>query len=217
MNFVRSIIYKVLNGIFPARCFKCGRQGAYICVHCIPRIPRTYNDEPGFISVFQYKDKNIRRLLWALKYRGGSDVARICAQILYEAVCAELWDLALFGGFEKPLVIPIPLSAKRLRERGFNQAELIAREVTRLGEGFELCTSVLEKHRETKPQATIKNRAERLQNVTGCFRISHPEKIAERNILLIDDIYTTGGTMLEARKVLEQAGARKVIACAVAH
>ncbi|MBI2109168.1 MAG: ComF family protein [Parcubacteria group bacterium] len=184
---------------------------------CVEELPRVAHDETGFVSVFQYKDETIRRLLWTLKYKGGKDIAAVCAKMLYEELCAELEELVLFQEFEKPLVIPIPLSQKRWRERGFNQAELIAKELVTHGEGFKLCVEVLEKHKETAPQATIKNREARLRNVLGCFSLSHPEQIAGRNIILIDDIYTTGGTMLEARKVLEAAGARKILCCTVAH
>ncbi len=216
MEYLRVIFNGVLNELFPARCFKCGERGTYICTSCLPRLPRTVRDEQGFISVFQYKDETIRRLLWALKYKGSRDVARVCACMLYEEVCAELSERTLFEEFERPLVIPIPLSMRRRRERGFNQAELIAREIAATGT-FELETHVLEKCKETRPQATIKNRAERFKNVAGCFTISHPEKIVGRNIILVDDIYTTGGTMTEARAMLKKAGAHEVLCVTVAH
>ena len=216
MERIHLLIRAILNELFPARCFKCGATSTYICTSCLPRLPRTVRDEQGFISVFQYKDETIRHLLWALKYKGSKDVAYICARMLYEEVCAELSERTLFEEFENPLVVPIPLSARRRRERGFNQAELIAREMAATGT-FELQTSMLEKCKETKPQATIKNRAERFKNVAGCFKISSPEKIVERNIILVDDIYTTGGTMTEARATLKKAGAREVLCVTVAH
>lgn len=216
MERVRLLIHAILNELFPARCFKCGATGTYICTSCLGDLPRVVRDERGFMSVFQYKDETIRHLLWALKYKGSRDIARTCAHMLYEELCAELSERTLFEEFGNPLVVPIPLSARRQRERGFNQAELIAREIATAGT-FELETHVLEKHKETKPQATIKNRAERFKNVAGCFKISHPEKISGRNIILVDDIYTTGGTIVEARALLEKAGAREVLCATVAH
>ena len=212
-----SIFESLLNELFPVLCFKCGKRGAYICTDCISRMPKTTLDEPDFISVFAYKDETIRHLLSVLKYKSGRDIARICGALIYEELCALLSERALFGEFEKPIIIPVPLSESRARERGFNQAELIAQEVAGAEKTFELCTGVLVKRKETRPQATIKNRAERLKNIVGCFHIVHPEKIHGRNIILIDDIYTTGGTMKEARKVLEQAGARNILCATVAH
>ncbi len=132
-------------------------------------------------------------------------------------ICAELGDELYFDEFQKPLVIPIPLTRARKRERGFNQSELIARELVALENTFELRTDILEKRKETRAQATIRNRAERLNNVVGCFSVSAPSAARGRNIILVDDIYTTGGTMSEARAVLEKAGAQKILACAVAH
>ncbi len=79
MKSIKTVFEFVLKELFPAFCFKCGARGAYICMRCVEKIPRTRRDEPDFVSVFQYKDPAIRALLWSLKYKGGGDIARICA------------------------------------------------------------------------------------------------------------------------------------------
>ena len=129
------------------------------------------------------------------------------------------------------LLVPIPLHRSKLNQRGYNQAELIARKIIELdgNTNFTLEKNVLIKVTETKRQAHIKNRNERLRNLSGSFGIKNQrENQAEymeqneiplkgKNIILIDDITTTGATLTEAKKTLKNAGARKVIAFTVAH
>ncbi|MDP3726518.1 MAG: phosphoribosyltransferase family protein [bacterium] len=144
-------------------------------------------------------------------------MAHRCAEMLYEHICEELGERALLHNFVNPLIVPIPLHTKRLRARGFNQAELIAREFVALDTSFSVCTDALVRIKDTESQTKMKNREERIKNVTGCFKVSSPEKIKERNIILIDDVYTTGATLNEARGTLLHAGAREVLACTIAH
>lgn len=138
---------------------------------------------------------------------------------MYGRMLEELSDLSIMENFSAPLLIPIPLAPKRFKERGFNQAELLCRKLLEndQGQNLELLTGVLTKPKDTLHQASIKDRGERLRNLSGSFTIKDAEKIAGRNIILIDDVVTTGATLSEARKILKQAGARKVIAFTIAH
>lgn len=208
---------RMLSVLFPIRCFGCGVKGTYICIECASAIPKTASDTHGFISVFQYKDPIVRSLLHTLKYKGGKDLARACTIFLYEVLRDELGDALLFKNFKSPLVIPIPLSKRRRRERGFNQAELIAQELIRLDPSFELCGDVLVKTKNTPSQTEMKNKAERIRNVKDSFMVQNGEKILERNIILVDDIYTTGATLNEARETLLSSGARDIFCATVAH
>ncbi|MDO8659225.1 MAG: phosphoribosyltransferase family protein, partial [Candidatus Parcubacteria bacterium] len=152
--------------------------------------------------------------------------AKIFAEILYEKIIEELSDLIVMENFRNIILIPIPLSKKRYRERGYNQAELICRELIKInnlrhGVDMKLEKDILIKPKETEHQARIENRRERLKNIIGSFAIKNEKlslsKIKNKNIILIDDITTTGATLNEARKVLKQNGARKIIAFTVAH
>jgi len=87
----------------------------------------------------------------------------------------------------------------------------------RHGVNMQLANNILIKPKETEHQARIRDRRERLKNIAGSFAVKNNEKIKGKNIILIDDILTTGATLSEAKKVLKQAGARKVIAFTVAH
>jgi ComF family protein len=126
--------------------------------------------------------------------------------------------MALLENFTNPLLIPIPISKKRYRERGYNQSLLVCKELIRIDkENFDLESSVLIKNKETEHQARIKNRNERLKNIIGSFETKNENKIKNRNIILIDDITTTGATLNEAKKILKESGAKKIIAFTVAH
>lgn len=217
MNYIHALFNKLLNGLFPIACFGCKRQGTYICTDCASKMPRTAHNEERFLSVFQYGDPSIRALLQSLKYKGGSDVAERCAEMLYEHICEELGELALLYNFAHPLIVPVPLHEKRLRERGFNQAELIARAFAALDASFVLCRDALVRIKNTESQTKMKNKEERIKNVHGCFAVHNPEKIKGGNIILIDDIYTTGATLREARAALKKSGAREVLCLTVAH
>jgi competence protein ComFC len=124
--------------------------------------------------------------------------------------------------FREPILIPIPLSRERFRERSYNQTELICEELIRLDTSprahqLNLEKNILIKKIDTPHQAQIHDRSHRLKNVVGSFTLKNSDMINGKNIILIDDITTTGATLSEARKVLKKAGAKKIIAFTVAH
>lgn len=169
-------------------------------------------------SCFDYHTPLIRQAIWELKYRGNPKVASLLGQILYEEIIAELAEKSIFEKFDNPLMAPVPLSKKRLRERGFNQSELLAKEIIKNDSQkmFTLDTKSFLKIKDTSPQTKI-SREKRLKNLTDCFQVARPEIIGGRNIILIDDVSTTGATLKEARLTLLNSGAKSVIAFTVAH
>jgi len=114
------------------------------------------------------------------------------------------------------VVVPVPLHARKLRQRGFNQAEMIARAALKLtaAQRFELQT-VLERTRETQSQIGL-SRHQRRENLRGAFAVTAPEEIRGRDVLLVDDVFTTGTTVSECARVLRRAGAAKVCVATVA-
>jgi len=114
--------------------------------------------------------------------------------------------------------VPVPLFAGKLRQRGFNQAELIARAALKLGPGQEQLTlepSALERVRETQSQIGL-TRHQRRENLRGAFRVADPRTVSEREILLVDDVFTTGTPASECSRVLRGAGASRVWVATVA-
>ena len=119
---------------------------------------------------------------------------------------------ALWNGLD--LIVPVPLHARRARERGFNQAGVLARELGKL-RGIPVETGVLRKVRNAPPQTSLE-RAGRRTSVRGAYRAARPERVRGRTVLLVDDVYTTGSTLRECAAVLAAAGAKEIRAVTVA-
>ena len=155
-------------------------------------------------SAASYSDDRVKHLIWQLKY----ERRRAAAHALG----------ALVAGFAAPLtqelhgaaLVPIPLHKKRLRERGFNQSELIARAVSRRT-GLTLRTDLIRRVRETAPQAECREREERINNMSGCFALRPGAALPKGRIVLVDDVTTSGATLSEAAACLKAAGARGII------
>lgn len=113
------------------------------------------------------------------------------------------------------LLIPVPLHPKRLRERGFNQALLLVKELSRRT-GIPYQKGLLQKKRPTVPQIDLSG-TEREKGVKGSFHIQRKEEVEGKKILLVDDVFTTGATVNECSKVLLSAGAKRVDVLTIAH
>jgi len=167
-------------------------------------------------ALFQYKNKLSRKAIWAIKYNRNQKIVNKFSNLLYEFILENITDDMVFSNFDNPLFIPIPMHAKNLKERGYNQSEIIVKEILKIDKNFNGSFNALTKIKETPHQSTLKNKNERLKNLKGCFHAKN-EEIKNRNIILIDDVITTGTTMEEAAKTLCNAGAKKIIGFALAH
>ena len=228
VNFLDTI----LNVIFPVHCVLCGKEGSDLCLKCLSDSPPALRESADWIfPLFDYRHPPIKKSLWFLKYKNKKRLADIFAEVMYGKIIEELSELSVMKNFQNPVLIPIPLSLKRYRERGYNQAELICEELVKLDSNsnlrygvdvktkrnFYLEKNVLIKIKETEHQVNIKDRRDRLKNLSDSFSVKNPEIIKDKNIILIDDVLTTGATLTEAKKILKSFGAKKVIAFTVAH
>ncbi len=215
-----KILKTILDLIFPEKCLNCHKRDILICENCIKNLDLNEKELDNFVySIFDYRNPIMKKIIWNLKYKNKKMLAGFLAIYLHERILEELTDLEVFENFTNPIIIPIPLSKTRLKERGYNQTLLIAEEIIKLDREnkFILEKNILYKRKETEHQARIKNRQERLKNIIDTFAISNQEKIQNKNIILIDDVVTTGATLKEARKILKQNGAKKIIAFTIAH
>ena len=225
------LLNPILDIVFPAKCILCGKTGVDLCPECLKNAPPAERESAQWIfPLYDYRHPGIKKSLWLLKYKGKKRLANVFAEAIYGKILEELSELSVMENFTEPVLIPIPLSPRRRRERGFNQAELICRELVKINNlrygvdanqekkfNLKLESGILTKPKETEHQARIKDRRQRLKNIIGSFAVKNGELVKNRNIILIDDILTTGATLGEARKVLKQAGTRKIIAFTVAH
>jgi len=127
-------------------------------------------------------------------------------------------DLEPHWGPASVLVVPVPLFARKLRQRGFNQAELIARVALKgiaAKDKYALSADVLDRTRETQSQIGL-TRYQRREDLRGAFRVKDHAKISGREVLLVDDVFTTGTTASECARVLRRAGASRVWVAIVA-
>lgn len=205
--------------IFPDRCVGCGIRGFLLCRECETKITPATNPMHSWItSVFAYGDFRVRRLVRLLKYKNARGVATVLARSLSETLLEFLGEEGLFLGSRNVLIVPIPLSQKRMAKRGYNQSELLARKTVDQikNDLLVLETGLLKKIKETTPQAEIKHRGKRLENLGDCFVVTQTSAGGEV-VILIDDVTTTGATLMAARKALRRAGFRKVYGFTVAH
>ena len=121
------------------------------------------------------------------------------------------------GGFLKnyDIIIPVPIHKKRQKERGYNQSLLIARKWEKEETRISVEANVLLKVKHTKPQSTL-SREDRIENAKQVYEIQNAEKIKEKDIILLDDIYTTGSTVRECAKILKENGARSIVVVTIA-
>jgi ComF family protein len=172
--------------------------------------------EPPYVKATAYGsyDGGLRELIHLLKYEQVRPAANVLGRMLAEAIA----DLEPLFKDRTVVVVPVPLHARKQRQRGFNQSELIARgavKVMAAENRLEVGSGVLERRRETQSQIGL-TRHQRRENMRGAFAVTKPEAIAGRGILLVDDVFTTGTTVSECARVLRRAGAAKVFVATVA-
>lgn len=196
---------RILDLLYPPHCLGCGGQGAWLCKACLSTVvpagePRTLLVEveggtwPLPIYSVGVHTGLPRRAVHALKYEG--------KRVLAEPMAAEM--AALLGAWARlaDWVVPVPLHRSRRRERGYNQAELLAGALaTHLG--LPMPKGCLARVRQTPPQVGL-SVAERKENVAGAF--SAHARVRERRLLLVDDVYTTGATIGACAAALAAAG-----------
>lgn len=168
------------------------------------------------IALFAYGDPQVRQIIHELKYRNNSILAKNLAIILMDTLRSELAERALTENFKDPLLIPIPMSSTRRRERGWNQTELLCEEVKKLDNEnlFTYTPSLLIKLKHTESQTHVGRNA-RLANVRDTMLAS--DTVRGKNIVLLDDVTTTGATFAEAKRRLRESGASKILCIAIAH
>jgi ComF family protein len=225
----------ILDILFPAECLACGaplpsgtlcdpcrmsiapHRSAFcgMCTAPIPGLRSICHPQAPYLlgAAGNYRNVALRTLIHALKFGRMKSAAEPLADVLIH-YCARLpMDLHGFS------VVPVPISRERMRERGFNQSALIAARFARFF-GLPLKIKILSRTVHRPAQSDIADRDERHQNIHGCYAAKPFEGTgicaANRNIILIDDVTTSGATFADAVRALRAAGARKILALAVA-
>jgi ComF family protein len=181
-----------------------------------PRCGLCRRIEPLFaraVAYGSYEDE-LRELIHLLKYDGVRPAAEVLGTTLAQAIGKFEAELPA----EPLMLIPVPLDRAKLRYRGFNQAELIARAAVKAssrGDRLRVSAGILARKRETASQIGLTSH-QRRENLRGAFEVTQPHAIKGREILLVDDVLTTGATVSECARVLRRAGATRVWVATVA-
>lgn len=208
----RIVCRECWEGLAPRRgpaCLCCGRffEGAgedHLCRRCLERVPAyTVHRSCG-----RY-DGVLRDLILLFKYGRVSALGRPLA--LFAAAALEAED-GLWQGADG--LVPVPLHRKRKRERGFNQSQVLARELARV-RGLEVVEGALVRVRNVPPQTSLEA-AGREANVRGAFAVKRRARVEGRVLVLVDDVFTTGSTLGECGLALKRGGAREVRALTLA-
>jgi competence protein ComFC len=221
------------NYLFPVFCLACDEEGEWVCDECFrflqPLVQlfcpichastscgevcnkctgKSYLT--GHIAALKYKeDALIGKIIHILKYNYAEDVMSVIRRILHEFI-----KINKDYFYKIDIIIPVPLHKKRYAERGFNQAEYIAR-VLSDELSISMKNNILTRSLNTPHQAKL-DRGGRLKNVEGAFSFTKFESIKEKHILLVDDVFTTGATMQACANILQKNGASAVSACTLA-
>lgn len=216
---IKAAIKLFLDMLFPSVCISCKKHledaeiSGPVCKFCFYRIAINRSlpiKESGaqIFSVGSYNDEALRLLIHALKY----DRVKTARKTI-EALIKIYFDInpRTLEGVENAIIIPMPLHPKKQRERGFNQAEIIG-QIIGAKIGIKAESGILERIKNTKPQAHFKSTEDRAMNISQAFKVvdGAREKISGKNIVLVDDVYTSGSTAKEAIKVLKENGAKKI-------
>jgi len=209
-----------LDLLFPRWCLGCGKEGNYFCPTCekkltsitSPLCPRCGCPEPGgklcpacacepsaiegIRAPFRF-ERLVREAIHQFKYRN--------LRALAEPLAGFLYSYLKNNPIPADILVPVPVHASRLRERGYNQSELLARELGKIS-GLPVVTGSLVRTKAATPQASSPSKEQRRQNVVGAFAC-RDDRLKDRQVLLVDDVATSGATLGAAAEALKQAGA----------
>ena len=223
-----------LDILFPRRCFGCGFIGSYLCPDCQKSLVlvekdrcfychrssylglthpgcRQKNGVDGFIAVYQYNN-TVKKIIKNIKYRL---VREAMKEFLVVSGPAMVEKLHPYKKIDKSFcLLPVPLHLARLRERGFNQSEVLTGFISDIL-GLDKDDLLIRK-KNTPPQAKLETIKDRFKNLRGAFIAKNKERIRKRKLILVDDVVTSGITAREAVKTLKKAGAESVMVFSLA-
>lgn len=231
MSNLKELSTNILDVLFPIECIGCGFEGKWICDECFLSIKIRHEEIcpiceresensaicfgcrnktylKGLLAASSYHDRLIKEAVHLFKYRFIQDLSLELGKILIE----KFRD---FPDIKEFVVMPVPLHSRRLRWRGFNQAELLA---TIFADrfGLEKIRGVLTREKNTVPQVEFSDRIRRINNIKDAFVCKSGERVKGKKIILVDDVATTLATLDECARVMRLAGAKEIWGAVVA-
>jgi len=199
----------ILDLIYPKRCLGCRKEGNYICKNCLEKVEKV--SPSGKLICFWKYEGVIKRAILILKYSFVENISDELSSLLLEEINRRKINFSLNSIF-----VCIPLHKKRQNFRGFNQSEEIFRKLAKKL-GYRLIPDLLIRVKNTSPQSRL-TKKERDKNIKYAFVFNRKYKVRnkEREIVLCDDVWTTGSTIKEATRVLKEQGFKDISAFTIA-
>lgn len=233
LDFIVSLLY-------PKKCVGCRARGSLICAQCFAKISyldnqycgicqkgsvdgmvhikcKTPHSINGILSAVTYKGI-VRKLLYQFKYSPHlTSLSPVLSRIMYEGLIQNESFMRLFEAEKNLWITCVPITQKRERSRGYNQSELLAKDLARMFEA-PFVSGLLARVKETQPQFEL-TKEQRRENMKNAFKLNPKFRslIKGKSVVVVDDITTTGSTLKECGKVLKSAGASKVVGVTLAH
>lgn len=229
-GYIKKTSEFILDLLFPKKCLGCGEEGTWLCKKCEDRIVkvtsfscprcnrliekgkfcstcRPYTDLTGVKVAAYYDQGPLKEVIHSYKYECIFELHKFLSDLLVNCLLENPPP-------KNSLVIPVPLHKKRERQRGFNQSEILARDIS-LELNLEMKNNVLVRYRSTTPQIELSG-DKRRKNVCGVFRCVDQKTVLGKTIILVDDVATTCATLEECAKALRTCGARQIWGLVVA-
>ncbi len=217
LKTIKDFFYGILDYVIPPRSnFDIVRKLTTEKIDKLPRAPRVLGED-WINPIFHYKDKKVKAIIWELKYHENTLPLEQIGKIIYEEIVSEISDIVLFDNDARFILIPVPITNQRRIERGYNQSELICRAIIENDSEHTLLYAPqwFQKIKETPRQSHSLSKYDRVMNLLDSFEAD--KRVEDAYVILIDDVVTTGSTLLEARKELLNKGVKGVRAFTVAH
>ena len=220
LTAVREIIYSVRDFLFPPVCPRCEgelQDEEVVCSSCVDSLylealrytaPQRKVESASALSVLLPYDATCRSLVHSLKYHGMSSLGLVMGKLMAQKTLKQVTVS------QTAVLVPVPLHPDRFRQRGYNQSERLASGFASFS-GHEIRNDILKRARNTETQTRLSHE-ERKQNVDSAFIFAGETSLAGLDVVLIDDVLTTGSTMGECARALEAGGAGSIVVSVLA-
>ena len=206
IKIIKIALEALLDIIYPYdnKCIICGVEGFLgICSKCKSEIKRVHQQEE--IMAYGYYGGVLKKLILNLKYHKSFIAGKVLADLLCQIIIEKKLSI--------DCICYVPISKDSLKKRGFNQCSVLAKNISSILDIPVI--DCLVKVKETKEQKLL-GKEERMKNILDAFEIKNKEKLFKKNILLIDDVYTTGATINECKKNIEKCNINKIYVLTIA-